>query len=92
MGKPGGGIWLEMESMPGFHCRQTLLHSIALGGVVVPVPPEGSLCGCSEEGSALCQSLGERAIAPLQEVWVWAVQRAIWESRHYPGMVMLHLV
>lgn len=51
LGKPGGGIWLEMESMPGFHFHQTLLHSLASGSVVVCVPQEGSLCGCSEEGS-----------------------------------------
>lgn len=82
MGKPGGGIWLEMESTPGFHCRRTLPpHSLAPGGVVVHGTQEGSFCGCSEEGSALGESvrrLGERAIAPLQEdereVWVWAVQ------------------
>lgn len=67
---------------------------------MVPVPQEGSLWGCSEEGSECpvwtCQSLGEAAIAPLREdereVWVWAVQRAIWESRRCPGGVTLHLV
>lgn len=65
MGKPGGGIWLEMESMPGFHCRQTLLHSRAQGGVVVCVPQEGSLWGCSVEGSALCEPVKVWVRPPL---------------------------